>query len=45
MDSILFEEWVRDINKKFQAKEIKVVLIIDVCPAHPIIDQLSRAKL
>ena len=35
MDSVLFEECVREINAEFKAKERKVVLIIDNCPAHP----------
>ena len=43
MDSVLFEEWLRDVNKKFQSKERKVALIIGSCPAHPIIDNLSHA--
>ena len=29
MDIVLFEEWVRDVNKKFQAERRKVALIID----------------
>ena len=42
MDSILLEEWMRDVNKKFQAEGRKVALIIDNCPAHPVIENLSR---
>ena len=34
-DSALFEEWVREINVEFKAKERKVALIIDNCPAYP----------
>ena len=45
MDSVLFEEWVRDINEDFQVEGRKVALIIDNCPAHPIIENLSHAKL
>ena len=45
MDSVLFEKWVRDVNKKFRAERRKVVLIIDNCPAHPIIVNLSHVKL
>ena len=45
MDSILFEEWVREINKIFQAEERNVVLIVDNCPAHPTIEDLSNLKL
>ena len=45
MDSVLLEEWVRDVNKTFQAEWRKVALIIDNCPAHPIIENLSHLKL
>ena len=31
MDSVLFEEWVRDVNKKSQAAGRKVALIIGNC--------------
>ena len=36
---------MRDVNKKFQAEGRKVALIIDNCPAHPIIENLSHVKL
>ena len=45
MDSVLFEECVREINAEFKAKERKVVLIIDNCPAHPKTENLCHAKL
>ena len=45
MDSVLFENWVRDVNKKFQTEERKVSLIINNCPIHPIIENLSHATL
>ena len=45
MDSVLFEEWVRDVNKNFQAEGRKVVLIIDNCLTHSIIENLSHVKL
>ena len=45
MDGVLFEEWVRGLNKKFESEKRKVALIIDNCPAHPIIDNLSHIKL
>ena len=45
MDSVLFEEWVRDVNKKFQAEGRKVALITDNRPAHPFIENLSHIKL
>ena len=44
MDSVLFEEQARDVNKKFQAEGRKVALIIDNSPAYPIIENLSYVK-
>ena len=38
MHSVLFDDWARDVNKKFQAKGRKVAFIIDTNPAHPIIE-------
>ena len=40
MDSVLFEEWVRDVNKKFQAEGRKVALIFGNFLAHLIIEKL-----
>ena len=45
MDSTLFEEWVRELDVKFQKENRKIALIIDNCPAHPTIADLSNAKL
>ena len=36
---------MRDVNKKFQAEGRKVALIIDSCPTHPVIENLSHIKL
>ena len=45
MDSVLLEDWVRDVNKKFQAKGRNVALIIiDSCAAYPIFENLSDVK-
>ena len=38
MDSILFEEWVREIDRRFTAEGKKIALVVDNCPAHPSID-------
>ena len=35
MDSILFEEWVREVDRRFTRKGWKIVLLDDNCPAHP----------
>ena len=45
IDSVLFEEWVRDINKKFQVERRKVALIIDNGLTHSIIEHPSHIKL
>ena len=45
MDSDLFEEWVRELDRKFEPQNRKVVLIIDNCPAHPAIGGLKAIQL
>ena len=45
MDSMLFEEWVMEIDRKFHAEGRKVALIIDNCPAHPEVQNLKATKL
>ena len=45
MDSDLFEEWVRQLNRKFEQQNRKVVLIIDNCPVHPAIGELKAIQL
>ena len=38
MNSFLFDEWVKELDKKFEKENRKVILIVDNCPAHPIIE-------
>ena len=45
MDSILFEEWVREIGRRFTAEGKKIALVADNCPAHPSIDHLVSVDL
>ena len=45
MDSILFEEWVREIDRRFTAERKKVALVVDNCLAHPSIDNLVSVDL
>ena len=45
MDSDLFEEWVRELGRKIDQQNRKVVLIIDNCPAHPAIGGLKAVQL
>ena len=44
-DSALFAEWARALEGKFFNKNWKIALIIDNCPAHPTIDNLSNLRL
>ena len=45
MTSDLFEEWVREVDRKFQREDIKIALIVDNCPAHPDINDLKAIEL
>ena len=45
MDSILFEEWVREVDRRFTKEGQKIVLLVDNCPAHPSIDNLVSTEL
>ena len=45
MDSALFEEWVRELDRKFVREGRKIVLIVDNCPAHPHIEGLDTIQL
>ena len=45
MASVLFEEWIREMDTKFTKEKEKVALIIDNCPAHPTIDNLKSIEL
>ena len=45
VDSVLFEECVRELDGKFLRENRKIALIIDNCPAHPTIGNLSNVRL
>ena len=45
MDSILFEEWVREVDRRFTKEGRRIVLLVDNCPAHPSIDNLVSTEL
>ena len=45
MDSALFEEWVRELDRKFVREGRKIALIVDNCPAHPHIEGLDTIQL
>ena len=35
MDSEIFTEWVKQLDRKFLVQNRKVAFIVDNCPAHP----------
>ena len=37
MNSFLFDEWVKELDKKFEKENRKVIIIVGNCPAHLII--------
>ena len=45
MNSELFEEWVREQDEKLENEGRKKALIIDNCPAHPVIANLKSITL
>ena len=45
MDGKLFEEWLRELDRKFAFEGRNVAFVIDNCPAHLHIDNLKAIKL
>ena len=45
MNTFLFDEWVKELDKKFEEENRKVILIADNCPSHPIIEDLKTVEL
>ena len=45
MDSTLFEEWAREVDRRFTKEGREIVLLVDNCPAHPSIDNLVYTEL
>ena len=45
MTAELFEEWVRELDRKFSAAKRKIALIIDNCTAHPHVEHLASIEL
>ena len=41
MDSQIFEEWVRKLDRTFRMERRKIALLIDNCPAHPSVSNLN----
>ena len=45
MDSMLFEEWVREVDRRFTKEGWRIVLLGNNCPAHPSIANLVSTEL
>ena len=45
MKSVLFEERVRKVDRRFTKEGQKIVLLVDNCTAHPSIDNLLSTEL
>ena len=45
MDGTLFEEWLYELDRKFEIQGLKVVMIVDNCPAHPKVSRLQAMNL
>ena len=45
MTGDLFREWIRKLDSSFRAQDRKVILLIDNCPAHPEIKNLTNINL
>ena len=41
MDSEIFTEWIKQLDRKFLAQNRKVAFIVDNCPAHPHVPDLT----
>ena len=45
MNSQIFEEWVRKLDRTFRMEGRKIALLIDNCPAHPSDSDLTNVQL
>ena len=45
MNSFLFDEWVKKLDKKFEKENREAILIVNNCPAYPIIEGLKAVEL
>ena len=45
MDSLLFEEWIKEVDKEMENEGRNIAMIIDNCPAHPDVDGLKAVEL
>ena len=45
IDSVLFEEWVRKIDRKMKAAKQHILLFTDICTAHVSVTGLTNTRL
>ena len=45
MDSQIFEEQVRKLDRTFRMEGRKIALLVDNCPAHPFVSDLTNVQL
>ena len=45
MDSQIFEEWVRKLDRTFRMEGRKIALLVDNCPARPSVSDLTNVQL
>ncbi len=45
MTSKLFEDWVASVNEEMEKKNRSILLVVDNCPAHPEIPEMSNLTL
>ena len=45
MDGTLFQEWLHELDRKFEMQGRKVAMVVDDCPAHPDVSGLKAINL
>ena len=45
MNSEIFMNWLQKMNRRFVQQSRNVLFIVDNCPAHPVVDNLSNMKV
>lgn len=45
MTAAIFEQWMHQLDEKFQAQQRRVVIFVDSCPAHPEVKNLKSIEL
>ena len=45
IDSEIFTKWIKQLDRKFLAQNCKVAFIVDNCPAHPHVPDLTAIDL